>query len=88
MEDNCEQLEKDIMRVKEEKEEKRLVVTNLEQQITDQKEKINRAEKNLRKVLKEIQNKCICTSDETIILQEVSDKNKKIMHSWEFFKIC
>lgn len=77
MEGNCEQLEKDIERVKEEKENKRHTVASLEQQITEQKEKISRADKNLRRVLKDIQNKCICSSDETILLQEVTFFNKR-----------
>ena len=64
-------MEKDIERVKEEKENKKQIITNLEYQITEQKEKISRADKNLKKVLKDIQNKCVCTSDEAILLQEV-----------------
>ncbi|XP_058807541.1 coiled-coil domain-containing protein 39 [Phymastichus coffea] len=70
MEDNCEQLDKDIKKIKDERELKRQTVSNLEQQITEQKEKILRADKNLRKILKDIQNKCVCESSETLLLQE------------------
>jgi chromosome segregation ATPase len=71
MEENCEKLEKSIESIKEEKEAKRQLVVNLELQINDQMDKISRADKNLRKILKEIQNKCICVSNETILIQEV-----------------
>ncbi|XP_011504771.1 PREDICTED: coiled-coil domain-containing protein 39 [Ceratosolen solmsi marchali] len=70
MEDNCQKLEQSIEKIKDVKETKRQLVANLELQIIEQRDKISRADKNLRKTLKEIQNKCICMSDETILMQE------------------
>lgn len=71
MEENCEKLEKNIETIKDEKEAKRQLVANLELQINDQIDKISRADKSLRKLLNEIQNKCICISEESILMQEV-----------------
>ncbi|XP_014212580.1 coiled-coil domain-containing protein 39-like [Copidosoma floridanum] len=70
MEENCAQLDEDVKRIKEEKEDKRQTVADLEQQITEQGEKISRADKNLRRILKDIRDKCVCTSNESMLLQE------------------
>ncbi|XP_046818112.1 coiled-coil domain-containing protein 39 [Vespa crabro] len=60
----------DIQRAKEEKDNKEQYLSNLNKQIAEQDEKISRAEKNLRKVHRDIQNKCTCTEDSLILLQE------------------
>lgn len=71
MKENCEQLESEIKRTQEEKETKRQTVENLEQQITEQREKLLRADKNLKQILRDIKKKCACISNDTILLQEV-----------------
>lgn len=61
----------DVRRAKEEKDNKLWNVANLERQITEQNERILRADKSLRKLFKDIQRICECTNDEMILLQEV-----------------
>jgi chromosome segregation ATPase len=61
----------DIEKAKEEKEDKQRYLSSLEKQIAEQTEKISRADKNLRKVQKDIQNLYICKGDDTLILQQV-----------------
>ncbi|XP_051168042.1 coiled-coil domain-containing protein 39 [Leptopilina boulardi] len=70
MEDNFAILIEDIERKKEERVEKERYVENLERQITEQREKLLRAEKSLKKAYKDIQNMCMCTDDHTILWQE------------------
>ncbi|XP_043669099.1 coiled-coil domain-containing protein 39 isoform X1 [Vespula pensylvanica] len=70
MQDNYTLLLDDIQRAKEEKDNKEQHLSNLNKQIAEQDEKISRAEKNLRKVHRDIQNKCTCTEDNLILLQE------------------
>lgn len=74
MKESCAQLESEIKRTQDDKENKRQTVDNLEQQITEQREKLLRADKNLKLVLKDIKKKCACISNETILLQEVTIK--------------
>ena len=63
--------QKDVQRARETKDNKLWCVSNLERQITEQNERILRADKTLRKLFKDIQRMCECTSDEMILLQEV-----------------
>ena len=72
MEENYKILLEDMEKTKEERENKERCVENLDRQITEQKEKLLRAEKSLRKAFKDIQNLCVCTDDETILWQEVN----------------
>ena len=74
MEENLKILIKDIERTKEERANKERFVENLKKQIKEQKEKLLRAEKSLRKAFKDIQNMCLCTDDATILWQEVFQK--------------
>ncbi|XP_043275463.1 coiled-coil domain-containing protein 39 [Venturia canescens] len=60
----------DVRRAKEEKDNKLWCVANLERQITEQSERILRADKSLKKLFKDIQRICECTNDEMILLQE------------------
>lgn len=57
--------------MKEDKQEKERSMFNLEHQLAEQKEKISRAEKNLRKAYKDIRLMCQCRDDNLIQLQEV-----------------
>lgn len=63
MEENFAILVEEIERKKEERVEKERYVENLERQITEQREKLLRAEKSLKKAYKDIQNMCMCTDD-------------------------
>lgn len=71
MQDNYTLLLDDIQRAKEEKDNKEQYLSNLNKQIAEQDEKLSRAEKSLRKVHRDIQNKCTCAEDSLILLQEV-----------------
>lgn len=71
MQDNYTLLLNDIQRAKEEKDNKEQYLSNLNKQIAEQDEKLSRAEKSLRKVHIDIQNKCTCVEDSLILLQEV-----------------
>jgi len=71
MQDEHSLLLDDIEKAKEEKEDKQRYLSSLEKQIAEQTEKISRADKNLRKVQKDIQNLYICKGDDSLLLQQV-----------------
>ncbi|XP_012288305.1 coiled-coil domain-containing protein 39 [Orussus abietinus] len=70
MQENYLQSINDIASAKEEKDRKQRHLANIERQITEQMQKILRADKCLRKVFKEIQRMCACTEDKIVLLQE------------------
>lgn len=57
--------------MKEEKENKQHYLSNIEKQTVEQGEKISRADKNLHKAQKDIQNLYILKRDDIILLQQV-----------------
>lgn len=61
----------DIEKLKEGKENKQRHLSGIEKQITEQGEKIFRADKSLRKAQKDIQDICIIKEDDTMLLQQV-----------------
>lgn len=87
MKESCEDLENEIKRTQEDKENKRRTVENLEQQITEQREKLLRADKNLKQVLRDIKKKCACISNETILIQEVINNPTLIIYEIDEKKI-
>ncbi|XP_067204891.1 coiled-coil domain-containing protein 39-like isoform X2 [Linepithema humile] len=60
----------DVERAKEEKENKQCYLSGIEKQTTEQGEKISRADKNLWKAHKDIQNLYISKRDNVILLQQ------------------
>ncbi|XP_070157828.1 coiled-coil domain-containing protein 39-like isoform X1 [Polyergus mexicanus] len=64
------QLLDDIERMKEEEENKQHYLSNVEKQTVEQGEKISRADKNLRKAQKDIQNLYVLKRDDIILLQQ------------------
>lgn len=63
-------LEDNLRKLEDEKELKRRVILDLEKQIFDQKEKLLRANKSLKKLYKDIQRMCE-NSHNVILMQEV-----------------
>lgn len=61
----------DVERAKEEKENKQCYLSSIEKQTMEQGRKISRADKNLWKAHKEIQNLYISKRDNIILLQQV-----------------
>lgn len=57
--------------IKEEREKKRENLSSLDKQIMDQQNKISRAMKNIKKLLKFIHEMCACKSDDSVLVQEV-----------------
>jgi len=64
----------DIEKAKEEKENKERYLSGIEKQTAEQREKISRADKSLRKAQKDIQNLYISKRDDTVLLQQVGNK--------------
>ncbi|EZA57497.1 coiled-coil domain-containing protein 39 isoform X1 [Ooceraea biroi] len=60
----------DIEKAKEDKENKHRYLSDLEKQVVEQTEKISRADKNLRKAQKDVQNLYISKRDDTVLLQQ------------------
>lgn len=59
--------------MKEEKENKQHYLLSIEKQTVEQGEKISRADKNLRKAQKDIQNLYVLKRDDIVLLQQVKD---------------
>ncbi|XP_063973949.1 coiled-coil domain-containing protein 39 [Diachasmimorpha longicaudata] len=70
MQNDIEGLEESLKEAKEEKELKLKAVAVVERQVGEQKERISRAEKSLRKLYKDIQRICENADDDRILLQE------------------
>ncbi|XP_032674267.1 coiled-coil domain-containing protein 39 isoform X1 [Odontomachus brunneus] len=64
------QLLDDIEKAKEERENKQRYLSSVEKQVAEQGEKMSRADKCLRKVLKDIQNLYIYKKDDIVLLQQ------------------
>ncbi|XP_018375243.1 PREDICTED: coiled-coil domain-containing protein 39-like, partial [Trachymyrmex cornetzi] len=64
------QLLNDIEKSKEEKDNKERYLSAIEKQTAEQEEKISRANKSLRKVLKDIRNLYISKRDDTVLMQQ------------------
>jgi len=64
----------DIEKTKEEKENKERYLSGIEKQTAEQREKISRADKSLRKIQKDIQNLYMSKRDDTVLLQQVGNK--------------